>query len=85
MVYKVDNRLGTDLFVKETDRNNLLSYDSNRPRHILDLLPWSQFLQVRRIVSDESRVESRLKTMCQKFVQRGYPEKEVYKYKTKAI
>ncbi|CAJ0963752.1 unnamed protein product [Ranitomeya imitator] len=47
-------------------------------------LPWSQLLRVRRIVSDEERVDLRLNEMCSKFISRGYPIREVTRYKDKA-
>lgn len=82
LVYKSGNRLETDLFVKETDRNNLLRYDSNHPRLMVDSLPWSQLLRVRCIVSDESKVDERLEVMCNKFLHRGYPGRLVDEYRT---
>ncbi|CAJ0946197.1 unnamed protein product [Ranitomeya imitator] len=85
LVYKDGDRLKTDIFVKETDRNSLLLYDSNHPRKMIDSLPWSQLLRVRRIVSDENTVSKRLDEMCTKFVMRGYPEKNVSDLKKRAL
>ncbi|CAJ0958430.1 unnamed protein product [Ranitomeya imitator] len=84
LVYKAGNKLETDIFIKTTDRNGLLAFDSNYPRKMVGSLPWSQLLRVRRIVSDEERVDSRLNEMCNKFISRGYPAREVIKYKNKA-
>lgn len=39
---------------------------------------------MRRIVSDDPRIEARLEAMCEKFLHRGYPEKLVHKYRTQA-
>ncbi|CAJ0968565.1 unnamed protein product [Ranitomeya imitator] len=78
-------RLRTDIFVKETDRNSLLMFDSNHPRSMVNSLPWSQLLRVRRIVSDEDKVNLRLDEMCSKFLQRGYPGREVVRFKEKTL
>ncbi|CAJ0931895.1 unnamed protein product [Ranitomeya imitator] len=84
LVYKAGSRLETDIFIKTTDRNGLLAFDSNHPRRMVGSLPWSQLLRVRRIVSDEERIDLRLSEMCNKFIARGYPPREVIKYKNKA-
>ncbi|CAJ0922858.1 unnamed protein product [Ranitomeya imitator] len=85
LVYKEMGRLRTDIFVKETDRNSLLMFDSNHPRSMVNSLPWSQLLRVRRIVSDEDKVNLRLDEMCSKFLQRGYPGREVVRFKEKTL
>lgn len=59
-VYKKDNILYTDLFVKPTDRNNLLKYDSHHPHSTIKSLPYSQLLRVKRIVQDPNLVSKRL-------------------------
>lgn len=56
-VYKCGGRLGTDLYVRRTDRNNVLYYQGNHPRKMVDSLPWTQLLRVRRIVCEEENVD----------------------------
>lgn len=64
------DKLITDLYVKPTDRNNLLLYNSNHPRKIMESL-----LRVRRIVSQESAKDYKLDDMCKKFLVGGYPRR----------
>ncbi|CAJ0934810.1 unnamed protein product [Ranitomeya imitator] len=84
LVYKEGDKLKTDIFVKETDRNGLLLFDSNHPRRMVNSLPWSQLLRVRRIVSDDTVVDRRLDEMCLMFSNRGYPKKELSRFNHKA-
>ncbi|CAJ0927124.1 unnamed protein product [Ranitomeya imitator] len=51
---------------------------------MVDSLPWSQLLRVRRIVSDDERVDLRLEEMCGKFLRRGYPKTVVNDFKMRA-
>lgn len=68
-----DNHFSTDLFSKPTDKNAMLHFNSNHPRHVIRSLPLSQFMRVKRIVSDSSILEKRLMEMYTKFRKRGYP------------
>ncbi|CAJ0961960.1 unnamed protein product [Ranitomeya imitator] len=81
---QLQDKLKTDIFLKETDRNGLLLFDSNHPRRMVNSLPWSQLLRVRRIVSDDTVVDQRLDEMCLKFSNRGYPKKELRRFSCKA-
>ncbi|CAJ0966090.1 unnamed protein product [Ranitomeya imitator] len=80
-VYKSDGLLHTDLFVKYTDRNNLLHFSSEHPRSMVESLPWSQLLWVRRIVSNDILVDKRLDEMCLKFLVRGYSGTDLAEFK----
>ncbi|CAJ0968550.1 unnamed protein product [Ranitomeya imitator] len=62
-----------DLYVKETDRNNLLLYQSCHPTAVKKSIPCSQFERVRRIVSDPIVRSQRLNEMEEKFSLKGYP------------
>lgn len=62
-------------------RIKTMFYTSNHPKQMVDSLPWSQLLRVRRIVSDVEKVDIRLEEMCNKFVRRGYPKQLLQKYK----
>ncbi|CAJ0919387.1 unnamed protein product [Ranitomeya imitator] len=64
----------TDLFVKPTDRNSLLKYDSCHPHHIKRALPKSQHVRIDRIVSNSEISRIRHQEMNEKFRNRGYPE-----------
>ncbi|CAJ0933560.1 unnamed protein product [Ranitomeya imitator] len=52
---------------------------------MVESLPWSQLLRVRRIVSSDSLIDLRLNEMCQKFLARGYPKEDLDTFKTKAL
>lgn len=73
VVYIDGNRLKTDLFVKPTDKNNLLQFKSQHPKGMMESLPYSQLLRVKRIVDDPNYYERRKSEMC-KFKDRGYPK-----------
>lgn len=55
-VYIGDGQVRTDLSVKTTYTINMLYYRINHPKHMLDSLPWSQFLRETRIVSDDHKL-----------------------------
>ncbi|CAJ0966304.1 unnamed protein product, partial [Ranitomeya imitator] len=68
-----DGGVDTDLYVKPTDKNSLLLYSSNHPRHVKKALPKSQHDRVRRIVSNPVQRTTRHIEMDKKFRDRGYP------------
>ncbi|CAJ0953503.1 unnamed protein product [Ranitomeya imitator] len=84
-VYKMDGLLHTDLFIKLTDRNNLLHFSSEHPRRMVESLPWSQLLRVRRVVSSDTLIDERLNEMCQKFLKRGYPKADLDRFKMRVL
>ncbi|OCT75888.1 hypothetical protein XELAEV_18031073mg [Xenopus laevis] len=65
--------LTTDLFRKSSDRNTLLHYNSFNPIQTRKSLPKSQFVRVKRIVTDGNLLKERLDEMEENFLQRGYP------------
>lgn len=69
-----DNTLSTGLYIKPTDRNNLLQYTSCHPCHVKNSLPKSQYTRVKHIVSDPSKCQARLAEMNTRFQRRGYPK-----------
>ncbi|CAJ0949889.1 unnamed protein product [Ranitomeya imitator] len=75
VIQKSDGTLTIDLFVKDTDRNNLLLYQSCHPKAVKRSIPQSQFERVRRIVSVSTLCSQRLDEMETKFLQRGYPRR----------
>ena len=65
--------LTTDLYVKPTDTQSYLRYDSCHPQHIKNSLPYSQFLRLRRICSDRKDYVLHSLQMIRSFTHRGYP------------
>ncbi|CAJ0965705.1 unnamed protein product [Ranitomeya imitator] len=64
-------KVETDLFVKSTDRNSLLKYDSCHPHHIKRALPKSQHTGSCPTLRP---VHIRHQEMNEKFRTRGYPD-----------
>lgn len=75
-----NNRLKTDLFVKVTDRNNLLQYKSQHPNGMLESLPYSQLLRVKRIVDDPNKYQERKFVDGEKILREGVSKKLVEKH-----
>ena len=48
-------------------------YSSSHPSHVKNSIPFSQFLRLRRLCSDDSDFSEKSETMCQFFDKRGYP------------
>ena len=69
--------LSTTLFCKPTDIYNYLLYSSEHPRHILNGIPYSQFLRIRRICSDISDFKRNAFMLSTHFIRRGYPKRLV--------
>ena len=67
--------LWSNLFYKPTDTHSYLCYESSHPPHVRKALPYSQFLRIRRICSDERKFKEHCVTLKGHFSKRGYPEK----------
>ena len=48
-------------------------YSSSHPSHIKNSIPFSQYLRLRRLCSDDSDFSEKLKAMCQFFDKPGHP------------
>ncbi|CAJ0952519.1 unnamed protein product [Ranitomeya imitator] len=84
VIINASRNIETDLFVKSTDRNSLLKYDSCHPHHIKRALPKSQHDRVDRIVSNPDTSRLRHSEMSAKFRSRGYPD-HVLKFKQNTL
>ena len=67
------NRLTTSVFYKPTDSHSYLLYSSSHPNHNKQPIPFSQFLRLRRLCSEDEDFQSKGLEMREFFVQRGYP------------
>ena len=67
------NRIVTTIHYKETDTHSYLNYESSQPTRCKNSIPYSQFLRMRRICSDERDFEIKSKEMSAFFRNRGYP------------
>eukprot|EP00745_Piridium_sociabile_P005366 TRINITY_DN13285_c0_g1_i1.p1 TRINITY_DN13285_c0_g1~~TRINITY_DN13285_c0_g1_i1.p1 ORF type:complete len:744 (-),score=124.94 TRINITY_DN13285_c0_g1_i1:151-2382(-) len=69
--------LHTDRFYKETDTHAYLHYKSCHPPHVKKNIPYSQFLSLRRLCSDEETFYNRCDEMEGFFKARGYKTTDV--------
>ena len=71
--YHIRHGFSTTLYTKPTDKHTYLHYKSCHPPHIMQSLPYSQFLRVRRLCThfDDYMINSL--EMAAHFSHRGYP------------
>ena len=69
--------ISTSVFYKPTDSHAYVDYSSNHPRSCLNSIPYSQFLRIRRICSDEDDFRNQCDKLGGFFSNRGYPSKVV--------
>lgn len=77
--------LSTDIHKKPTDTHNYLNSNSAHPNHCINSIPFSQFLRIRRIVSDQTRLKRRLDEHIEYFVNSGYPRHDLKKIANNVI
>eukprot|EP00745_Piridium_sociabile_P026213 TRINITY_DN4169_c0_g1_i14.p1 TRINITY_DN4169_c0_g1~~TRINITY_DN4169_c0_g1_i14.p1 ORF type:complete len:390 (+),score=72.90 TRINITY_DN4169_c0_g1_i14:1655-2824(+) len=73
------NQLSTSVFYKSTDSHSYLLYNSNHPPATRNSIPYSQFLRLRRICSNESDFREQVEKMADFFLTRQYPSDIVSK------
>ena len=72
---KMENsHLTTDLYVKPTDRNTYLPYNSAHPRHCMRGLPYGQSLRIRRICSRDEDFKLHAAKKAAQLSKHGYPK-----------
>ena len=67
------SRISTSVHYKSTDTHNYLHYTSSHPKHCKNGIPYSQFLRLRRLCSEEDDFLQRCQEMSTFFESRGYP------------
>ena len=67
------NGLRTSVHYKPTDSHSYLLHSLSHPSHVKNSIPYSQFLRLRRLCSDDSDFSNKSQEMCQFFEKRGYP------------
>ena len=67
-------KLSSTLYTKSTDRNSLLHASSAHPVPLKKGLPYSQFLRLKRICSNDSDFEEKAGEMYKRFLARSYPK-----------
>ena len=71
---KAGNKVSTTIHYKATDTHNYLEYTSSHPTHCRNAIPFSQFLRLRRICSDDGDYDIKSAEMASFFEYRGYPK-----------
>ena len=70
----LDNTITTSVHYKPTDKHAYLRYDSHHPLKCRNSIPYSQFLRLKRICSDDDNFTKECANMSQFFLKRGYPQ-----------
>ena len=78
------NRLSTSVHYKPTDSHSYLLHSSSHPAHVKNSIPYSQFLRLRRLCSDDTDFSEKAEEMCQFFKARGYPDPVIHNSKHRA-
>ena len=58
-----DNGLSTSVHYKPTDSRNYLLHASSHPQHVKNAIPFSQFLRLRRLCSDDTDFNNKCEEM----------------------
>jgi hypothetical protein len=69
--------LTTDVFQKETDTHSYLHQSSSHPNNCKKGIPYSQFLRLRRLCTDNSILKRRLSEYIEYFANVGYSRKQL--------
>ena len=69
--------LSTDFYYKPTDSHSYLDYSSSHPVSCKNAIPFSQFLRLRCICSQDEAFHSRTKEMSSFFKERGFPSSTI--------
>ena len=72
-----DGTVSTNLYCKPTDSHNYLLYSSEHPRHLLNGIPYSQFVRIKRLCSKPEDFRLNALMLTTHFIRRGYPKRLV--------
>ena len=67
------NRLSTSVYYKPTHSHSYSLHSSSHPAHVKNSIPYSQFLRLRRLCSDDTDFSEKAEEMCQFFKTRVIP------------
>ncbi len=68
-----EGQLSTTLYCKDNDSHNYLQFSSAHPETVKKGLPYSEFLRVKRICSNEEECDKNIALLAAHFMCRGYP------------
>jgi hypothetical protein len=83
-IYKKDNQLHSKLYCKPTDAHLYLLYDSCHPRSNKESIPYSQFIRMKRIHSEEIEYQKSADALENQLLRRKYPQKLINLSRKKA-
>ena len=69
------------MYVKPTDTNSYLKYDSAHPPKCKESLPYSQFIRIRRICKNKEDYDRNVEMKAKEFTIKGYPQNIIEKAK----
>ena len=76
---ETDGHMSTNLYCKPTDSHNYLLYSSEHPRHLLNGIPYSQFVRIKRLCTKPEDFRLNALMLITHFIRRGYPKHLVQK------
>ena len=76
---ETDGQICTNLYCKPTDSHNYLLYSSEHPRHLLNGIPYSQFVRIKRLCTKPEDFRLNALMLITHFIHRGYPKHLVVK------
>ena len=84
VIYKEDGLLKTDLFVKPTNKQIFMDFNTNHPAHCKVGIPYSQALRVVERCTSNENTEHHLQSLKSKLQDRNYPSELITKQFNKA-
>lgn len=76
-VEKVEQKLITTLYTNETDRNNLIQWNSFHAPHTFKGIPKGQFIRARKICSEDHDYHNQKDKLIRKFTVKGYEKQQL--------
>ena len=68
----ISGTIQTSVYYKPTDSHSYLLYSSSHPKRCKDSIPYSQFLRLRRLCSDDADFREQCSILAEFFEHRGY-------------
>ena len=78
-IFIKDGKLKTDLYVKPTNKQLFLEFNSNHPKSCIESIPYSQALRVVERCTEANHRDQQLSDLKEKFIERKYPSELVDK------
>ena len=69
-----DSHLSTNLYCKPTDSHNYLPYSSEHPCHLLNGIPYSQFVRIKRLCTKPEDFRLNALMLITHFIRPGFPK-----------